>query len=244
MWAALHQAVGTKVVSGRAASALNGFVELIDTLALKVEGMQLHNMAQLVIEQSGLLAYHRDEKGEKAQARVENLEELVSAARAFDHYSEDEEDEQTPLAAFLDHASLEAGEQQAGDHEDSVQLMTLHSAKGLEFPVVFIVGCEYGLIPFMKNDEDAADIEEERRLFYVAMTRAMDELILTSAADYGTARTRKVSRFVVEALDLPHPAPAPRKSRATEALARHQPPPDQGGRERKTGWFSAPPPFG
>lgn len=84
MWAALHQAVGTKAVSGRAASALNGFVELVDTLALKVEGMQLHNMAQLVIEQSGLLAYHRDEKGEKAQARVENLEELVSAARAFD----------------------------------------------------------------------------------------------------------------------------------------------------------------
>src|SRR3546814_13645875 len=89
-------------------------------------------MAQLVIEQSGLLAYHRDEKGEKAQARVENLEELVSAARAFDSYSEEDDDVPSPLAAFLDHASLEAGEQQAGHHEDSVQLMTLHSAKGQE----------------------------------------------------------------------------------------------------------------
>jgi len=118
--------------------------------------MQLHNMAQLVIEQSGLLAYHRDEKGEKAQARVENLEELVSAARAFDSYSEEDDDVQSPLAAFLDHASLEAGEQQAGDHEDSVQLMTLHSAKGLEFPLVFLVGMEEGLFPHKMSLEDPA----------------------------------------------------------------------------------------
>ena len=201
MWAALHQAVGTKVVSGRAASALNGFVELIDTLALKVEGMQLHNMAQLVIEQSGLLAYHRDEKGEKAQARVENLEELVSAARAFDNYSEDQEDEQTPLAAFLDHASLEAGEQQAGDHEDSVQLMTLHSAKGLEFPLVFMAGVEEGLFPHKMSLEDPGRLEEERRLAYVGITRAMQQLVITWAETrrlYGSETFNKVSRFVRE----------------------------------------------
>ncbi|MBU0950833.1 MAG: ATP-binding domain-containing protein, partial [Gammaproteobacteria bacterium] len=201
MWAALHQAVGTKVVSGRAASALNGFVELIDTLALKVEGMQLHAMAQLVIEQSGLLAYHRDEKGEKAQARVENLEELVSAARAFDHYSEDEEDEQTPLAAFLDHASLEAGEQQAGDHEDSVQLMTLHSAKGLEFPLVFLVGMEEGLFPHKMSLEEPGRLEEERRLAYVGITRAMQQLIVTYAETrrlYGSETYNKISRFIRE----------------------------------------------
>jgi len=201
MWAALHQAVGTKVVSGRAASALNGFVELIDTLALKVEGMQLHSMAQLVIEQSGLLAYHRDEKGEKAQARVENLEELVSAARAFDNYSEDQEDEQTPLAAFLDHASLEAGEQQAGDHEDSVQLMTLHSAKGLEFPLVFLVGMEEGLFPHKMSLEEPGRLEEERRLAYVGITRAMQQLIVTYAETrrlYGSETYNKISRFIRE----------------------------------------------
>ncbi|MBA1274882.1 DNA helicase II [Stutzerimonas azotifigens] len=201
MWAAVHQAVGTKVVSGRAASALNAFVELVDTLALKVEGMQLHNMAQLVIEQSGLLAYHRDEKGEKAQARVENLEELVSAARAFDHYSDDVDDEQTPLAAFLDHASLEAGEQQAGDHEDSVQLMTLHSAKGLEFPVVFLVGMEEGLFPHKMSLEEAGRLEEERRLAYVGVTRAMQHLYVTYAETrrlYGSETYNKISRFVRE----------------------------------------------
>jgi len=201
LWAAVHQAVGTKVVSGRAASALNAFIELVDTLALKVEGMQLHNMAQLVIEQSGLLAYHRDEKGEKAQARVENLEELVSAARAFDHYSDDADDEQTPLAAFLDHASLEAGEQQAGDHEDSVQLMTLHSAKGLEFPVVFLVGMEEGLFPHKMSLEEAGRLEEERRLAYVGITRAMQHLYVTYAETrrlYGSETYNKVSRFVRE----------------------------------------------
>ena len=201
LWAALHQAVGTKVVSGRAASALNAFVELIDTLALKVEGMQLHNMAQLVIEQSGLLAYHRDEKGEKAQARVENLEELVSAARAFDNFSDEQEDEQTPLAAFLDHASLEAGEQQAGDHEDSVQLMTLHSAKGLEFPLVFLVGMEEGLFPHKMSLEEAGRLEEERRLAYVGITRAMQQLVVTYAETrrlYGSETYNKISRFVRE----------------------------------------------
>ncbi|TLX61152.1 DNA helicase II [Stutzerimonas nosocomialis] len=201
LWAAVHQAVGTKVVSGRAASALKAFIELVDTLALKVEGMQLHNMAQLVIEQSGLLAYHRDEKGEKAQARVENLEELVSAARAFDHYSDDVDDEQTPLAAFLDHASLEAGEQQAGDHEDSVQLMTLHSAKGLEFPVVFLVGMEEGLFPHKMSLEEAGRLEEERRLAYVGITRAMQHLYVTYAETrrlYGSETYNKVSRFVRE----------------------------------------------
>ena len=199
MWAALHQAVGTKVVSGRAASALNAFVELIDTLALKVEQMSLPQMTQLVIEQSGLLAYHREEKGEKAQARVENLEELVSAARAFENY--EDEDAQSPLAAFLDHASLEAGEQQAGDFEDSVQLMTLHSAKGLEFPLVFLVGMEEGLFPHKMSLEEPGRLEEERRLAYVGITRAMQRLVVTYAETrrlYGSETYNKVSRFVRE----------------------------------------------
>ncbi|MBB3105204.1 DNA helicase II [Azomonas macrocytogenes] len=199
LWNALHQAVGTKAVAGRSASALNAFVELIDTLALRVEQMPLSLLTQTVIEQSGLLAYHRDEKGEKAQSRVENLEELVNAARAFEN--EEREEGQTVLEAFLDHASLEAGDQQASAFEDSVQLMTLHSAKGLEFPLVFLVGMEEGLFPHKQSLEQAGRLEEERRLAYVGITRAMQRLIVTYAETrrlYGGETYNKVSRFVRE----------------------------------------------
>ncbi|MCO3507988.1 DNA helicase II, partial [Pseudomonas aeruginosa] len=119
MWEAIRLMIANKVLPGRAASALTGFVELIENLSAKVMDMPLHLMTQTVIEQSGLISYHKEEKGEKGQARVENLEELVSAARAFEN-SEEEED-LTPLQAFLSHASLEAGETQADAHEDSVQ---------------------------------------------------------------------------------------------------------------------------
>lgn len=199
LWAALHEAVGAKHVSGRAAGALNGFVELIDTLALKVEDMPLHTMTQTVIEQSGLITYHKEEKGEKGQARVENLEELVSAARAFEHGEEDEG--LTPLQAFLSHASLEAGDTQAEAHEDSVQLMTLHSAKGLEFPLVFLVGMEEGLFPHKMSLEEPGRLEEERRLAYVGITRAMQRLVVTYAETrrlYGSETYNKVSRFIRE----------------------------------------------
>ncbi|SEP77899.1 ATP-dependent DNA helicase UvrD [Azotobacter beijerinckii] len=199
LWGALHQAVGSKQVSGRAASALNAFVELIDTLALKVEQLPLPLIAQVVVEESGLRAYHGAEKGEKAQARVENLEELVSAARTFEHA--EDEGRQSPLAAFLDHASLEAGEQQAGDFEDSVQLMTLHSAKGLEFPLVFLVGMEEGLFPHKMSLEEPGRLEEERRLAYVGITRAMQRLVVTYAETrrlYGSETYNKISRFVRE----------------------------------------------
>ncbi|WP_349568829.1 DNA helicase II [Azotobacter salinestris] len=198
LWGALHQAVGSKLVSGRAASALNAFVELIDTLALKVEQLPLAQTIQVVIEDSGLRAYHGAEKGEKAQARVENLEELVSAARTFEH---EDESLQTPLAAFLDHASLEAGEQQAGDFEDSVQLMTLHSAKGLEFPLVFLVGMEEGLFPHKMSLEEPGRLEEERRLAYVGITRAMQRLVVSYAETrrlYGSETYNRISRFVRE----------------------------------------------
>ncbi|MFO5782888.1 DNA helicase II, partial [Klebsiella pneumoniae] len=113
---AIRLMIANKVLPGRAASALTGFVELIENLSAKVMDMPLHLMTQTVIEQSGLISYHKEEKGEKGQARVENLEELVSAARAFEN-SEEEED-LTPLQAFLSHASLEAGETQADAHED------------------------------------------------------------------------------------------------------------------------------
>ena len=158
-------------------------------------------------------------------------------------YGEVAEHDRVP--AFVEHLDLlrEAGDDpavaEADPDDDAVPVLTVHKAKGLEFPVVFLVGCVGGEVPGAAaratrwscrrtcSAEAAAGgdahLHEERRLFYVAMTRAKDELVLTSAADYGTARARKVSRFVVEALDLPSPAPAPRKSQALEALARHQP---------------------
>ncbi|NMY42594.1 DNA helicase II [Pseudomonas sp. WS 5013] len=197
MWAAMQQLIANKALPGRAAGALSGFIELIENLSAKVLDMPLHLMTQTVIEQSGLIAWHQAEKGEKAQARVENLEELVSAARNF----ENEEEQMSPLAAFLTHASLEAGDTQAEEHEDCVQLMTLHSAKGLEFPLVFLVGMEEGLFPHKMSLEEPGRLEEERRLAYVGVTRAMQQLVLTYAETrrlYGNETYNKVSRFVRE----------------------------------------------
>jgi len=198
MWEAIRLMVAAKALPGRASGALAGFVELIELLAAKVLSMPLHLMTQTVIEQSGLIAYHQAEKGEKAQARVENLEELVSAARTFEN---NEEDELSPLQAFLSHASLEAGDTQAAENEDSVQLMTLHSAKGLEFPQVFLVGMEEGLFPHKMSLEEPGRLEEERRLAYVGITRAMHKLVITYAETrrlYGSETYNKVSRFVRE----------------------------------------------
>ncbi|MDF3931112.1 DNA helicase II [Pseudomonas citronellolis] len=198
MWRAINDVIAAKAVTGRAASALNGFLETVDLLAQKVEGMPLHQMTQTVIEQSGLITYHKEEKGEKGQARVENLEELVSAARAFEH---PEDEDIPPLVAFLDHTALEAGDTQADAFEDSVQLMTLHSAKGLEFPLVFLAGMEEGLFPHKMSLEEPGRLEEERRLAYVGITRAMQRLVMTYAETrrlYGSETYNKVSRFVRE----------------------------------------------
>lgn len=198
MWRAINDVIAAKAVTGRAASALNGFLETVDLLAQQVEGMPLHRMTQTVIEQSGLISYHKEEKGEKGQARVENLEELVSAARAFEN---PEDEDIPPLVAFLDHTALEAGDTQADAFEDSVQLMTLHSAKGLEFPLVFLAGMEEGLFPHKMSLEEPGRLEEERRLAYVGITRAMQRLVLTYAETrrlYGSETYNKVSRFVRE----------------------------------------------
>ena len=199
MWEAMCQLLAAKALKGRAASALGAFIELIEGLAAKVADMPLHTMTQTTIEQSGLIIYHQEEKGEKGQARVENLEELVSAARNFETTEEDAE--LSPLSAFLGHASLEAGDAQADEHEDSIQLMTLHSAKGLEFPYVFLVGMEEGLFPHKMSLEEPGRLEEERRLAYVGITRAMRQLVMTYAETrrlYGSETYNKVSRFVRE----------------------------------------------
>ncbi|MDY0250298.1 MAG: DNA helicase II [Pseudomonas sp.] len=200
LWTAMQLLIERKALSGRASSALQGFINLIEELETRTLDCELHAMAQIVIEQSGLLTYHKEEKGEKGQARVENLEELVSAARTFTRDEEREEDI-TPLVAFLDHAVLEAGDTQADELTEAVQLMTLHSAKGLEFPIVFIAGMEEGLFPHKMSLEEPGRLEEERRLAYVGVTRAMQQLYLTCAETrrlYGSETYNKVSRFVRE----------------------------------------------
>ncbi|RLA23865.1 MAG: DNA helicase II, partial [Gammaproteobacteria bacterium] len=147
-----------------------------------------------------LIEFHKKEKGEKGEARVENLEELVNAARQFD-YDEDNEENFTELDLFLAHAALESGDAQADDFEDCVQLMTLHSAKGLEFPLVFMVGLEEGLFPSQQSVDDIARLEEERRLCYVGMTRAMTLLYISYAESrrlYGKENYPRPSRFLKE----------------------------------------------
>ena len=215
MWEAIRLMLTVKALPARASGALAGFIELIDSLAEQVVAMTLHQMTQVVIEKSGLLAYHEAEKGEKGQARVENLEELVSAARTFEN---DEDDELTPLQAFLTHASLEAGDTQAAENEDSIQLMTLHSAKGLEFPLVFLVGMEEGLFPHKMSLEEPGRLEEERRLAYVGITRAMQKLVISYAETrrlYGSETYNKVSRFVREI-----PAPLIQEVRLSNSVSR------------------------
>ena len=181
MWQSACDLLDNKGLPGRAANAVQAFMVLIEELTERAEGVPLYSKAQIAMENSGLLRFHEQEKGEKAQARVENLEELVSAARAFENDMADEDEEGDVLLAFLAHASLEAGETQADRFEDSVQLMTLHSAKGLEFPLVFMAGVEEGLFPHKMSLEDPGRLEEERRLAYVGITRAMQQLVITWA---------------------------------------------------------------
>jgi len=182
---------------GRAGTALKGFVVLIERLATECATLDLGETVEQVIHHSGLLDHYRKEKGETGQARVENLEELVSAARQFEG---EEESELDALSAFLTHAALEAGEGRGNEWEDCVQLMTLHAAKGLEFPHVFLVGMEEETLPH-RNSLEGESLEEERRLCYVGITRARQTLTLTYAdkrRKYGEDAACEPSRFLKE----------------------------------------------
>ncbi len=180
MWQASRRLTERGALAARAANALKAFLALIDALAEDVRGLPLEEMTEQAVAASGLVDFYQRDNPERAQARLENLEELVSASREFDVNGADGE-ERDPLMEFLSHAALEAGEQQAAEWEDCVQLMTLHSAKGLEFPVVFLCGLEEGLFPHQRSSDDPDKLEEERRLCYVGMTRARQRLFLTHA---------------------------------------------------------------
>ncbi|MEA3242833.1 MAG: 3'-5' exonuclease, partial [Pseudomonadota bacterium] len=152
------------------------------------------------VQSAGLKDHYAKEKGEKGQARVENLDELINAAREFEYEAEDEEQLES-LPAFLSHAALEAGEGQADKWDDCVQLMTLHSAKGLEFDTVFLCGLEEGLFPHKRSVEEPGRLEEERRLCYVGITRAGKRLFLAYAQHrrlHGNESYCMPSRFINE----------------------------------------------
>ncbi len=198
MWQATNKVIREESLPPRALSAVIRFIELIDQMSRDTQSLELAEITDHVLKTSGLLEHYQKEKGERAQGRVENLEELVNAARNFVVAEEEELDD---LSLFLSNAALEAGEGQAEEWEDCVQLMSLHSAKGLEFPLVFLCGMEEGLFPHQRSLEESGRLEEERRLCYVGMTRAMQELYICYAEIrrlYGREHYTQASRFLTE----------------------------------------------
>lgn len=197
LWQAATQLINTRNLSPRSANALQKFHRLIEGMATAIKALTLPEKMELVLEQSGLFDHYRKDRSEKGQSRLDNLKELINAASQF----KAEDPSLETLAEFLAHAALEAGDTQAEDREDCVQLMTLHAAKGLEFPLVFIVGMEEGLFPSPQSLNEPRRLEEERRLCYVGMTRARYHLYLIHAEHrwlYGSESYPKPSRFLYE----------------------------------------------
>ena len=198
LWEAAGSCIGD-ALGPKASTAVFGFLGLIERLAREISGLALHEQVDHVLRNSGLIEHYKKEKAERGEARVENLDELVSAARGFS--AETVEGDLPPLEAFLAHAVLESGEGQADAWDDCVQMMTLHTAKGLEFPMVFLCGMEDGLFPHQRSLNDLDGLEEERRLCYVGMTRAMKQLFLTYAEQrrlHGVDSYALPSRFIKE----------------------------------------------
>ena len=198
LWRTAIELINANTFTSRAANALNGFLRLIDQMENDTNQSNLAELTEHVLHASTLFQHFQKEKGEKAQARIENLEELINATRQFNPTNSEG---LTPLAAFLAHVALEAGEHQGEASQDCVQLMTLHSAKGLEFPLVFLGGMEEGLFPHHMSAEEPGRLEEERRLCYVGMTRAMKKLYLTYAEVrrlHGSESYHRPSRFIRE----------------------------------------------
>lgn len=197
LWRAAEENLKESILSARAKNALNHFLDLITSLKQDTVNLELGLLTEHVLEISGLLNHYRKEKGEKGRARVENLQELVTAARVF----RPEDDDESFLSAFLNHAALEAGDNQSNAFEDCVQMMTLHSAKGLEFPLVIMTGMEDGLFPHQMSYEEPGRLAEERRLCYVGITRAKKKLVLTYAETrrlHGREMYHRASRFIRE----------------------------------------------
>ncbi len=198
LWQATRALLSEQGLAARAASAVVAFLQLIDELAASTGSLPLYEQVDAAIDVSGLARHYGKERGEKAEMRVENLAELVTAARQFVP-SEDEAG--SLLSNFLAHAALEAGEARSDGNEECTHLMTLHAAKGLEFPLVFLCGLEDGLFPHQRSVEKPEQLEEERRLCYVGITRARKRLIITHAESrrlHGKEYMASPSRFLGE----------------------------------------------
>jgi DNA helicase-2/ATP-dependent DNA helicase PcrA len=203
LWDASQQLVASQQLSARARGALQAFIDLIHRMTAELGELPLSEQIKSSIEQSGLDTHFKKDNSEKGQSRMENLQELVGAGKGYE-YDAVVEENMTTLDAFLAHAALEAGESQGDAWEDCVQLMTMHSVKGLEFPLVFLVGMEEGLFPHQRSSEEPGRMEEERRLCYVGITRAREQLVVTSAEVrrlYGNESYNMLSRFVREIPD-------------------------------------------
>jgi DNA helicase-2/ATP-dependent DNA helicase PcrA len=226
-------------IGGATREAAARLVADLEVAAREVPSRRTGEVLYGYLQRSGTLARLARETTAAGEARVKNVAKFFEAVKAYGDVAEHDR-----VPSFVAHLDLlrEAGDDpavaEAERDDDAVHVLTVHKAKGLEFDVVFLVGCAEQKFPLQRRGDPLSlpadlvkeelgggngQIDEERRLFFVAMTRAKDELFLTSAADYGAGRPRKVSRFVVEALDLPSPRPASRRSQALEALARHRP---------------------
>jgi len=203
LWTAASALVASDQLTSRARSALQVYLDLVRRMTAELGDLPLFEQIKTGIEITGLDTHFKKDKSEKGQSRLENLQELAGAGKGFQLDAEIDKNMST-LDAFLAHAALEAGEGQAEAWEDCVQLMTLHSVKGLEFPMVFLVGMEEGLFPHQRSSEEPGKMEEERRLCYVGITRAREQLVVTSAEVrrlYGGENYNKLSRFIREIPD-------------------------------------------
>jgi DNA helicase-2/ATP-dependent DNA helicase PcrA len=202
LWQAAHECISQGKLATRAGTAVSAFIRLIEGMRERMSDWTLGNQMQGVIDDSNLVSHYEKEPRERMETRLENLRELVNAADAFILPQEDADAGLTEMQSFLSHAALEAGETQGESWDDCVQMMTLHSAKGLEFPLVYIGGMEDGLFPHQRSVEDAGGrLEEERRLCYVGMTRAREQLCLCYAEVrrmHGSENFCRPSRFIDE----------------------------------------------
>jgi DNA helicase-2/ATP-dependent DNA helicase PcrA len=201
LWAATALLVRGNGLAGRARNALAAFMMLIDGLSAETADMPLPEKIDHVLARSGLRAHYENESNDHLDSRTDNLGELVSVASRFSHSNDEQSAEMSELVAFLSYASLEAGEGQSQSGAEGVQLMTMHSAKGLEFPLVFLAGMEEGLFPNAKSAEESERMAEERRLAYVGITRTCQQLVISRAEKrliYGNTNRYYPSRFLRE----------------------------------------------